>query len=145
MSLKLDIITYVSSALRKMQMNYILAFWSTVKTTSWFQLVSSGTSHEYNCVSSFPLDSRWLFVVHSWQHKSIAYRNICHYGPRQLPWVQISAWVNNHKNCFLWDVITQPCLNFNGGLVTLFPVKVCTWMSICIQQRLNHALIILLI
>ena len=82
MSLKLDIITYFSSTMRKKQMNYTLDFWSTVKTTSWFQLVRPGTSHEYNCVSSFPLDSRWLFVVHSWQHKSITYRNICHYGPR---------------------------------------------------------------
>ena len=30
----------------------------------------------------------------------------------------IKAWISNQIQCFMWDVITHLCPNFNGGLGT---------------------------
>ena len=35
---------------------------------------------------------------------------------------QIKTWMINHIDGFVWDVITHPCPNFNGGL-TKPPLK----------------------
>ena len=29
--------------------------------------------------------------------------------------ILISAWLSNHMQCNVWDEITYPFLNFNGG------------------------------
>ena len=33
-------------------------------------------------------------------------------------YIVIRSWINNHTHCFIWDVITHPYHNFNGGLTT---------------------------
>ena len=37
-------------------------------------------------------------------------------GPvKQLDFTEgIWAWISNHSHCFMWDVITHPCSNFNS-------------------------------
>ena len=32
---------------------------------------------------------------------------------------QIKTWIINHIRCFMWDVITHPCINSNGSFVEL--------------------------
>ena len=29
---------------------------------------------------------------------------------------EITAWINNHIHCYLWDAIHHPCPNFEGGM-----------------------------
>ena len=38
-------------------------------------------------------------------------------GPLLLTWFNwVKEWICNHIHYFLWNVITHPCPNFNGGL-----------------------------
>ena len=30
--------------------------------------------------------------------------------------IKISAWIGSYIYSFIWDVVTHPCRNFNGGL-----------------------------
>ena len=45
---------------------------------------------------------------------------------------EIRANMSNHFNCFVWDAITHPCSNLNGGLNNpLFEAE--PWLGSCVR------------